>query len=64
MLSVSDPQPRFDVDKLSVHKYVMWLRNKGLDVHEFATSYVNRTAELGYAPNLDLSVQEFMREAA
>lgn len=59
MISVSDPQPSWTSD-LTVKGYVKLLRDKGIDVHEFATSYVNRTVQLGYAPNLHMSVQEFV----
>lgn len=61
MLSVSDPQPMFAVTDLTVKGYVKWLRDRGVDVHEFAKSYVDRTEQLGYPPNLGDAVHEFVR---
>lgn len=46
-----------------VHGFVYWLRAKGVDPHEFATSYMLRTNQLGYAPDLQASVHEFIRKA-
>jgi hypothetical protein len=60
MLKVSDPQPIFAVTELTVKGYVKWLRDRGIDVHEFAKSYVDRTEQLGYPPSLADSVQEFV----
>lgn len=62
MLTISEPQVAYEVDKLKIHRHLMWLRNRGMDVHEFATSYVNRTVELGYAPDLEMSASEFAFE--
>lgn len=62
MINVSDPQALYEVDPLIVHKYVAVLRGRGFDVHEFATEFVNRTAQLGYPPNLEMATQEFMAE--
>lgn len=60
MLSVSDPQPLYGATELTVRGYVKWLRDKGIDAHEFAKSYVDRTEQLGYAPSLAESVHEFV----
>lgn len=59
-LTVSDPQPSW-TPELTVRGYVHLLRSKGKDVHEFSTAYVNRTIQLGYPPNLDMSVKEFLK---
>jgi hypothetical protein len=57
-LLISDPQPRW-IPELTVKGYVKWLRDRGMDVHEFATAYANRTDLLGYPPDLAESVREF-----
>lgn len=59
MLKVSDFQVPW-MSGIFVHGHVKSLRDRGLDVHEFATEYVNRTEQLGYAPDLAMSVREFM----
>jgi hypothetical protein len=51
----------FAVTDLTVKGYVKWLRDRGVDVHEFAKSYVDRTEQLGYPPNLGDAVHEFVR---
>lgn len=58
MLFVSEPQPRW-IPELTVKGYVKWLRDRGVDVHEFATSYAARTELLGYPPDLAESVRDF-----
>jgi hypothetical protein len=60
MLSVSEPQPLHGATELAVRGYVKWLRDKGVDVHEFAKSYVDRTEQLGYPPALSQCIHEFV----
>ncbi len=62
-LTVSDPQ-RFTMPDNYVRGFVHWVTNLGHDPHEFSTAYVNRTAELGYAPDIKLAAEEFVRESA
>lgn len=62
MINVSAPQHLYDVDPSMVSSFVTKLHKFGLDAHEFATEYVNRTAELGYAPDLGESILEFAME--
>lgn len=64
MLMVSDPQPVYAVTELTIKGYAKWLRDRGYDVHEFATAYVERTVELGYPPSLADSVNEFAKDKA
>lgn len=59
-MQISDPQVLHDVDKASVGCYVEQIRKSKRDPHEFATSYVKRTAQLGYAPDLGAMVREFL----
>lgn len=61
MITVSEPQ-RLSFSDYYVPGFVSWLRNKGVDVHEFATAYVERTSQLGYAPDLKVSAEEFVKE--
>lgn len=61
MIGVSEPQVLFDMNPGMVSHYVDKLRVMQLDAHEFATSYVRRTSELGYAPDLFESFSEFVR---
>ncbi len=61
-LTVSDPQ-RLTMSDFLVPGVVKWVRDKGLDVHEFSTAFVNRTAELGYAPDIKMAAEEFVRES-
>jgi hypothetical protein len=61
-VDVSDPQ-RLAMPDNYVHGFVHWLRNLGVDPHEFAYSYVQRTDELGYAPDLAMAVREFTLKA-
>lgn len=61
MITVSDPQ-RLAIPDNYVHGYVAVLRSWGFDAHEFATEYVHRTAQLGYAPDLKMAVKEFVKE--
>lgn len=42
--------------------HVKWLRDKGVDVHEFATQYVDRTVMLGYPPDLGMCAREFVSQ--
>lgn len=56
---VSDPQ-RLTMPENFVHGYVHYLRRHGVDPHEFATEYVERTEQLGYAPDLTIAVREFV----
>lgn len=60
-MQVSDPQ-RLTIPNIYVEGFVAWLRQRGLDAHEFAKSYVDRTEQLGYAPDLKLAAEEFVRE--
>ncbi len=61
-IMVSEPQVMFDITPMDVKHYVDKLRVMRLNPHEFATSYVHRTAELGYAPDLFESFSEFVAE--
>lgn len=61
-MNISDPQPGYEVDELTVRKYVAVLRHRGFDVHEFATEYVNQTVKLGYPPKLEMAARQFMAE--
>lgn len=60
-MTVSDPQ-RLTVQDSTVKGVVNYLSSHGLDPHEFATSFVNRTATLGYAPNILMCLKEFLTE--
>lgn len=60
---VSDPQ-RLTMPENFVRGFVEWVANKGMDPHEFSTEYVKRTEELGYAPDIKMCAEEFMRERA
>lgn len=59
-MEVSDPQ-RLTMSDNFVRGMAHWVANKGLDPHEFATAYVNRTSELGYAPDLRMMAESFVR---
>lgn len=59
MLTVSDPQ-RLTMPENFVDGYVHYLRSHGADPHAFATAYMNRTEQLGYAPDLSVAVHEFI----
>lgn len=61
MITVSDPQ-RLTMPEVSVYGWVEWLRQADVDVHEFAKEYVDRTAQLGYAPDLHMSAVQFVEE--
>lgn len=61
MINVSDPQ-RLAVPEHYVKGYVSYIRNAGFDPHEFATEFVQRTTQLGYAPDLKMAVKEFVKE--
>lgn len=61
MITVSDPQ-RLAIPDNYVQGYVSVLRSWGFDAHEFATEYVKRTDQLGYAPDLKMAVREFVKE--
>lgn len=58
-LSISDPQ-RLTMPEWGARRVVNILMGKGVDPHEFATAYTNRTVELGYAPSLIMSAKEFL----
>jgi hypothetical protein len=60
-MQVSEPQ-RLTMPENFVRGFAHWVANKGVDPHEFAKSYVDRTVQLGYAPDLKQAAQEFVSE--
>jgi hypothetical protein len=60
-MMVSEPQ-RLTMSENFVRGLAHWVANKGVDPHEFAKSYVDRTVQLGYAPDLKVAAQEFVSE--
>jgi hypothetical protein len=60
-MTVADPQ-RLTVHDSTVRAVVNYVTSRGLDPHEFATSFVNRTATLGYPPNIMMCLKEFLKE--
>lgn len=61
MLRVSDPQ-RLTIQEITVRGFIHHLTSRGLDPHEFATEYAERTEALGYPPSIAQSVKQFMTD--
>ena len=60
-MRVSEPQ-RLTMPDNFVRGFAHWIADKGADPHEFAKTYVDRTEQLGYAPDLKAAAQEFVSE--
>lgn len=60
-ITISEPQ-RLTITPRLIARNVQRLRSFGMDVHEFATAYVDRTELLGYPPDLLKSATEFIEK--
>lgn len=60
---VSDPQ-RLTIPDNFTRGISMWVTDQGADPHEFSEAYIRRTLELGYAPDLVMCAERFVKEGS